>query len=377
MGGYLLHGRPRKPHQGLQYATVVRHLDALRLSRPKDAVAREWSKPYSLARPQRNPSFQKRDEGNSGTPEIKASEAKPNLEKIFRVPQSGTPGGTVPAFHAYVQGGNVGVKSSSPPATSSEAMAAVTYGPLVVGSHAKCGYLTVPLVFGDFPVVVGSPYFLGVVPAVQATPRAAPKATGIRGIKPHSSQGRVFSVNTISCVTVPRKRGQRQGRRGSKPRAIVSNSGKTVLVRDIRVRLDGGEPILPRDRSVPTVATSNKFAPLQGMRQENRDSPKGARQGQASSSAPQQPRKMRQMWVTKKEARRIKQAKAGQPAEGPERQCLSEKKLRTPNLLALTDRKGGASTGSPTSSPPTQNLLKEETQVTLKLPHQGSQSLKG
>ncbi|MQM06561.1 hypothetical protein Taro_039387 [Colocasia esculenta] len=198
-------------------------------------------------------------------------------------------------------------------------MAAVTYGPLIVASHAKCGYLTTPLVFGDFPAVVGSPYFLGEVPAVQATPMAAPKATAARGSKPRPSQGRVFSVNTISCVVVPRKRGQYQGHRGSKPRAIVSNSGKIVLVGDVRIRLDGGEPIMPRDRSVPTVATSNKFAPLQGMRQEKRDSPKGARPGQASSSAPQPPRKMRQMWVTKQETRQIKQSRAGHPTEDPKK----------------------------------------------------------
>ncbi|MQM09260.1 hypothetical protein Taro_042126 [Colocasia esculenta] len=149
-----------------------------------------------------------------------------------------------------------------------------------------------------------------------------------QGHQPRPSQGRVFSVNTISCVAVPRKRGQRQRRRGSKPRAIASNSGKTVLVGDIRVRLDGGEPILPRDRSIPTVATSNKFAPLQGMRQEKRDSPKGARQGQASSSAPQQPRKMRQMWVTKQEARQIKQARADHPAECPKKAAPEREKAQ-------------------------------------------------
>ncbi|MQL76348.1 hypothetical protein Taro_008735 [Colocasia esculenta] len=44
---------------------------------------------------------------------------------------------------------------------------AVTYGPLVVNNHAKFGYLATPIVFGDFPAVVGSPYFLGVVPTHQ------------------------------------------------------------------------------------------------------------------------------------------------------------------------------------------------------------------
>ncbi|MQL73988.1 hypothetical protein Taro_006342 [Colocasia esculenta] len=235
-------------------------------------------------------------------------------------------------INPFVQGANAGVKSPSPPASSSNLMATVTYGPLVVACHAKCGYLITPIVFGDFPTVVGSPYFLGVVPAVQATLKAAPKATATRGTKPRPSQGRVFSVNTISCVAVPRKRGQRQGRRGSKSHAVVSNSGKTVLVGDIRVRLDGGEPILPRDRNVPMVATSKKFAPLQGMRQEDWDSPKGARQGQASSSAPQQPRKMRQMWVTKQEARRIKQARADQPAERPKKATPEREKAQDPKL---------------------------------------------
>ncbi|MQM10668.1 hypothetical protein Taro_043563 [Colocasia esculenta] len=322
-----------------------------------------------------------------------------------------------------VQGAKAGVKSPSPPAAQACSMAAVTYGPQVIACHAKCGYLAVLLVFGDFPAMVGSPYFLGVVPTVQATPKAAPKATATRGTKPRSSQGRVFSVNTISCVAVPRKRGQRQGHRGTKPYAVVSNSGKTVLVGDIRVRLDhgwqsrvgwvsrtqptptrvgsdpwirptpmesgrpwvgqvnkgilkpcpkrilklhgwvvvpppksgrqgptrlrvgrlrpdsadfaiygldGGEPILPRDRSVPAVATFNQFAPLQGMRQEDRDSPKGSRQGQASSSAPQPPRKMRQMWVTKQEAHQIKQARADQPAERPKKATPEREKAQDP-----------------------------------------------
>ncbi|MQM21173.1 hypothetical protein Taro_054207, partial [Colocasia esculenta] len=43
----------------------------------------------------------------------------------------------------------------------------VTYGPLIVNNHARFGYLATPIVFGDFPVVVGSPFFLGVVPARQ------------------------------------------------------------------------------------------------------------------------------------------------------------------------------------------------------------------
>ncbi|MQL86739.1 hypothetical protein Taro_019272 [Colocasia esculenta] len=43
----------------------------------------------------------------------------------------------------------------------------VTYGPLVVASHARNGYLATPIVFGDFSAVVGSPFFLGVLPAIK------------------------------------------------------------------------------------------------------------------------------------------------------------------------------------------------------------------
>ncbi|MQM17505.1 hypothetical protein Taro_050478 [Colocasia esculenta] len=108
------------------------------------------------------------------------------------------------------------------------------------------------------------------------------------------------------------------------------------------------------------------------MCQEKRDSPKGAQQGQASSSAPQQPRKMRQI----KPAGSSKEER-GNPPKTPRRQHLSEKKLGTPNLLVLADRKGGASIGSLTSSPPRQTPPQGETRVILKLPRLESQSLKG
>ncbi|MQL77014.1 hypothetical protein Taro_009411 [Colocasia esculenta] len=59
---------------------------------------------------------------------------------------------------------------------------AVTYGPLVVANHARCGYLTTPVVFGVFPAVVGSPYFLRVVPAVKIMSATTPKPAAAGGI---------------------------------------------------------------------------------------------------------------------------------------------------------------------------------------------------
>ncbi|MQL72375.1 hypothetical protein Taro_004714 [Colocasia esculenta] len=52
----------------------------------------------------------------------------------------------------------------------------VFFGPLVVQDHIRNGYLTTPTRFGDFPPVVESPYFLGVIPAVLPTTAKAHEA---------------------------------------------------------------------------------------------------------------------------------------------------------------------------------------------------------
>ncbi|MQM10593.1 hypothetical protein Taro_043487 [Colocasia esculenta] len=120
---------------------------------------------------------------------------------------------------------------------------AVTYGPLVVNNHARFGYLATPIVFGDFPAIVGSLYFLGVVPArqeegaaqkspsnkstkktgrtwghVKARPATINKGTQMpskdnvaKGFKPHPTQIRTYSVQVISSkiiAPVPSQRGQ-------------------------------------------------------------------------------------------------------------------------------------------------------------------------
>ncbi|MQM00290.1 hypothetical protein Taro_033017, partial [Colocasia esculenta] len=109
----------------------------------------------------------------------------------------------------------------------------VTYGPLVVNNHTRFGYLATPIVFGDFPAIVGSPYSLGVVPAyeedaaqkplsnklikktrrsrghVKTRPTIINKGThtpskdnAVKGGKPHSTQIQTHSVNMISSKII-------------------------------------------------------------------------------------------------------------------------------------------------------------------------------
>ncbi|MQL75953.1 hypothetical protein Taro_008342 [Colocasia esculenta] len=169
---------------------------------------------------------------------------------------------------------------------------AVTYGPLVVNNHARLGYLAIPIVFGDFPAVVGSPYSLGVVPArqeecaaqkspsnkstkktgrtcanIRACPAAINKGTqmpskdnAVKGGKPHPTQVRTFSVHVISSKIIApasSQRGQNKNHKSKRPSAATSRSDKSVMIGSLRVRLDGSQPITLRDRlgAIPNAST--------------------------------------------------------------------------------------------------------------------------
>ncbi|MQL97748.1 hypothetical protein Taro_030442 [Colocasia esculenta] len=167
----------------------------------------------------------------------------------------------------------------------------VTYGPLVVNNHARFGYLATPIVFGDFPAVVGSPYFLGVVPArheedaaqkspsnkstkktsrshanTRARPAAINKGTQmlsknnvVKGAKP---QIRTFSVQTISSqiiALVPSQRGQNKNHKSKRPPAATSRSGKSIMIGGLRVRIDGSQPVIPRDSSAVVSRKTRNF----------------------------------------------------------------------------------------------------------------------
>jgi hypothetical protein len=191
----------------------------------------------------------------------------------------------------------------------------VSFGPLVITIHAIHGYLTTPIVFGDFPAVVGSPFFLGAVPAPEEAPMTAAQPINAGGNKPHSPKSRVFSVHMVSHTAAPVKKGRQYNNKGNKPVVVTSRSGKTVLVGDLRIRLDGGEPIIPKDRYVPTISTSNHFAPLQKMHEGKVDFKKKSKSKIEDIATEQRPHKMKQIWVTKEEAQAIRKARAGKPTK--------------------------------------------------------------
>ncbi|MQL96630.1 hypothetical protein Taro_029311, partial [Colocasia esculenta] len=184
---------------------------------------------------------------------------------------------------------------------------AVTYGPLVVNNHARFGYLATPIVFRDFPAIVGSPYFLGVVltyqeegitqkspsnkstkktSRIRANIKARPatinggtempsKDNADKETKSHSTQIWTFSVQTISSkiiAPVSSQRGQNKYHKSKRPSTAISRSGKSIMVGGLRVRLDGSQPIIPRDRYIPTIPTSNRFSALRWFRGKQEDS---------------------------------------------------------------------------------------------------------
>ncbi|MQM01334.1 hypothetical protein Taro_034086 [Colocasia esculenta] len=151
----------------------------------------------------------------------------------------------------------------------------VTYGPLIVNNHVRFGYLTTPIMFEDFPAIVGSPFFSGVISTVQdnAANKSTKKASrsfrhlkihpdavtgGIKspsknvaakGDKPRPAQVQNYSVRVISfevVVAVPSRRGQSKNYKVKRPSAATSTSSKSVIVGSLRVRLNGGQPIIPR-----------------------------------------------------------------------------------------------------------------------------------
>ncbi|MQM14457.1 hypothetical protein Taro_047388 [Colocasia esculenta] len=152
---------------------------------------------------------------------------------------------------------------------------AVTYGQLVVNNYVRFGYQATPIVFGDFPAIVGSLFFLGVVQtqqeqgAAQKLPsnKSARKASRSRGyvkarpavvnrgtkmpskdvaakeIKPYPTQVQDYSVRIISSkvvAVVPLQRMQYKNHKNKKTSAATPRSGKSVMVESLQVRLDKG-----------------------------------------------------------------------------------------------------------------------------------------
>ncbi|MQL68479.1 hypothetical protein Taro_000752 [Colocasia esculenta] len=217
---------------------------------------------------------------------------------------------------------------------------AVTYEPLVINNHVRFGYLATSIVFGDFSVIVGSPFFLGVIPTIQdndargpPTNKSTKKASrsfghlkthpdvvtgGIKtpskfveakGDKPRPAQVQNYSVRVISSeviVDVPSQHRQYKNHKSKRLFAATSRLGKSMMIRSLREWLNGSRPVTPHDKHVPIIPTLNHFSLLRWLREKQED-PKaeaGIKQKIRQSA------KVKQIWVPKEEAQKIKKTQA-------------------------------------------------------------------
>ncbi|MQL72984.1 hypothetical protein Taro_005319 [Colocasia esculenta] len=130
------------------------------------------------------------------------------------------------------------------------------------------------------------------------------KNDAVKGGKPHSTQVRIYSVYMISSTIVApvlSQRGQYKHRNNKRPPAAISRSGKSVMIANVRVRLNGTPPTTPRDRYVPNIPTSNHFSALRWFRGKHEDS-------MVEAGAKQKTRrftKLMKIWVPKKETQKF------------------------------------------------------------------------
>ncbi|MQL99546.1 hypothetical protein Taro_032273 [Colocasia esculenta] len=146
----------------------------------------------------------------------------------------------------------------------------VSFGPLVVQDHIRNDYLTTPTRFEDFPPVVESPYFLGVIPVVLPTAAKTYEAKQAQE-EPQAHEANLikmfttYVVNFVNASTAGKNK-SRKPKRKPTTRGI-SSSGKTVRVGDLRIRLDESETTMIPERHVATIPVKNSFGILPKVRQ--------------------------------------------------------------------------------------------------------------
>ncbi|MQL78937.1 hypothetical protein Taro_011363 [Colocasia esculenta] len=79
-------------------------------------------------------------------------------------------------------------------------------------------------------------------------------------------------ISSTIVAPVSSQRGQNKRHKNKRPPAAISRSGKSVMIGNVRVRLDGTPPTTPRDRYVPDIPTSNRFSALRWFRGKHEDS---------------------------------------------------------------------------------------------------------
>ncbi|MQL94907.1 hypothetical protein Taro_027572 [Colocasia esculenta] len=187
----------------------------------------------------------------------------------------------LPGAKMQIAKSNLPVELRKPPGGGHKfAMAAtahtlgVFFGPLVVQDHIRNGYLTTPTRFGDFPPVVKSPYFLGVIPVVLSTTAKAHEAK-LAKEEPQAQEAnliQMFATYAINFVDTPTTGKNRRRKSSKKPttRGISGSdkSHKTVRVGDLRIRVDGSETLMIPERHVAIVPVKNSFSILPKVRQD-------------------------------------------------------------------------------------------------------------
>ncbi|MQL80071.1 hypothetical protein Taro_012522 [Colocasia esculenta] len=211
----------------------------------------------------------------------------------------------------------------------------VVFGPLVVHDHIRNDYLTTPTKFEDFPPVVESPYFLGVIPVVLPTTFKAHEASKAKE-EPQAQEAnliQMFTTYAINFTNTPTIGKNRRRKSSKKPTTCgISSSGKTVRVGDLRIHLDGSETLKIPERNVATVPVKNNFGILPKVRHDkpsfkvkdvkkqwvkvetknNQRDKFGFKKYRANVGKNEiySPPRVKQVWVTKEEAQELRKTKA-------------------------------------------------------------------
>ncbi|MQM05563.1 hypothetical protein Taro_038370 [Colocasia esculenta] len=132
-------------------------------------------------------------------------------------------------------------------------------------------------------------------------------------------------ISSAIVAPVSSQRGQYKSHKNKRSSATISRSGKSVMIGNVRVRLDGTPPTTPRDRYIPNIPTSNRFSALWWFRGKHEDS-------MVKADVKQKTRrftKLRQIWVPKKRVQKFRKDQADASKICSLKQEQSVRRLKT------------------------------------------------